>query len=450
MAEYFDGMVFNGEAFGNYIDTMSGTHLKMLLSSGAIVEDNSIREALSEQTGGYYYTKPINGNIENAVADNYDGVTNMSEDTIASFSQSVIVTGRMKGFKAKDFAYELTGGNDKMKVMATQVSGWQDMNRQKELFAILEGVFKVDGFTNKHTYDITTVTNASGVVGEPDATTFNTAMQRACGDKKRKFSLILMDSATATKLENQNLLTYIKFNDENGMQRDTDFATLNGKLVLVDDDAPTFEKKIEDGTAGVYSLVVNTALGAGDSLEIAGVTYEYSSGTTSKTAQATAIAAAINSGSDVYSATASSDTVTITEISGAEGTGSPELDDSGLTTGAVTLTTNTSGKSAVYRTAHISYVLGNGSIKYTNCGAKTPYETGRDPVTNGGVDKLYVRQRDCFAPDGFSFTKKVLARKSPSNPELANGANWEMIHTEGENPDYMPDKLISIARVISF
>ena len=453
MAERFDGMVFNAEAFGNYIESIPDTHLKMLLKSGAIIEDNSVKAALDEQTGGYYYVKPINGNIENAVADNYDGTTDLTEDTIVSFSQGVVVAGRAKGFTAKDYVYELTGGNDPMKVIASRTSDWQDKNRQKELFAILDGIFKVEGFTDGHTYDVTSVTNANNVVGEPDATTFNTAMQRACGDNKRKFSLILMDSATATKLENQNLLHYLKYTDKNGMERDTDFATLNGKLVLVDDDAPTFQKKTADAVAGVYSLMVTTALTSGDSVEIAGVEYEYSSGATTKSAQATAIAAAINAdttANKLYAAEASSDTVTITEKIGKEGTGAPEVDQTGSTTGVLTLTTTTVGKAAVYKTAHVSYVLGNGSIKYTNCGAKVPYETDRDPKSKGGQDKLYVRQRDCFAPDGFSFTKANLATTSPTNAELADGSNWEMVNNGGVNPEYIPDKLISIARVISY
>ena len=260
-----------------------------------------------------------------------------------------------------------------------------------------------------------------------------------------------MDSAVATGLENKNLLTYKKYNDANGMERDADVGTINGKDVLVDDDAKTFQKKIADAVAGVYSLVVTTALVSGDSVEVAGVEYEYSSGATSKSAQATAIAAAINADTEakkLYTASASSDTVTITENAGKEGTGAPEVDQTGSTTGVLTLTTTTTGKAAVYRTVHVTYVLGTGAFKHTKCEVHIPYEMDRDPKKNGGETLLYVRHRDVFIPAGFTFTKSSLAKKSPTDVELANGANWAVV-ADGEG-NKIDMKLIPIARVLTY
>lgn len=103
-------------------------------------------------------------------------------------------------------------------------------------------------------------------------------------------------------------------------------------------------------------------------------------------------------------------------------------------------------------TEYTSYILGDGAIDYENIGAKKPYEIDRNPAKNGGEDTLYVRQRKVFAPFGISFTKANMASNSPTDAELKNGANWELVHS-GEsvaaNRTYINHKAIPIARIIS-
>lgn len=95
----------------------------------------------------------------------------------------------------------------------------------------------------------------------------------------------------------------------------------------------------------------------------------------------------------------------------------------------------------------ISYILGKGAFEYTEAGAKVPYETDRDPAKNGGEDTLYTRDRWCFAPRGISFTEASMASLSPTDKELADGANWEVV----SDPDgkTIPLNQIPIARVIT-
>ena len=106
---------------------------------------------------------------------------------------------------------------------------------------------------------------------------------------------------------------------------------------------------------------------------------------------------------------------------------------------------DTSGSAPVYTT----YVLGDGAIEYTDCGAKVPYEMDRNPATNGGQDLLYSRQRKCWAPFGISFTKASMATNSPTNAELETGANWELVKSAGSTTKYIDHKTIPIARIIS-
>lgn len=99
---------------------------------------------------------------------------------------------------------------------------------------------------------------------------------------------------------------------------------------------------------------------------------------------------------------------------------------------------------------YTTYVLGDGAIEYTDCGAKVPYEMDRDPKTNGGEDTLYSRQRKSFAPYGISFTKKSMATASPTDAELETGGNWVLVNSgEGSSTEYIAHKTIPIARIIS-
>jgi len=101
---------------------------------------------------------------------------------------------------------------------------------------------------------------------------------------------------------------------------------------------------------------------------------------------------------------------------------------------------------------YTSYVLGEGAIEYEDIGAKVPYEMARDPKTNGGQDTLYTRQRKVFAPKGISYEKKTQASLSPTDAELSNGGNWDLVHsgeTKETDRSYIDDKAIALCRILS-
>ena len=441
----FDSKIFNGEVFQRYVDRVPNLKLNELLRSRAIVSRQDLATAMADQVGGNYLTTPLKGLISGSTPLNYDGVTNITSQSTQTFSHSRVVVGRAQAWTEKDFSYDITGGVDFMENVAQQVAEYWDEIDQDTIIAILTGVFgmaDVEGakFVNTHTHDIRNVQNSENQTGFMDATTLNTAIQKACGDHKNKFSLAIMHSAVATHLENMKILVYLKYNDANGMERETGMATLNGRLVMIDDSMPT--AKVET-TAGVYTVTLSGTWAADDKLTIAGSEYTVVSGSTSASAIATAFATAYDG--DEYTVTASSGVLTFTEKSGYYAIGAPGVS-------AVT----TSGKTAVATTtapvvgiAYTTYVFGDGAIEYTNCGAKVPAEMSRDPKTNGGQDTLYNRQRKCFAPYGISFTKAVMSTLSPTNAELANGANWELVNTGGLTKKYIDIKAIPIARIIS-
>ena len=449
MGEYFDSKIFNGEVFQKYVDRVPNTKLNELIKSRAVVRRQDLAGAMADQVGGNYVTTPLKGLISGSTPLNYDGATNITANSTKTFSHSRVVVGRANAWTELDFSYDITGGEDFMENVAQQVAEYWDEVDQATLISIMKGIFSMSdaagaAFVASHTSDITAVQNSEGQTGKMDATSLNSAIQKACGDHKNKFSLAIMHSAVATNLENLKILVYLKYNDANGMQRDAAIATLNGRMVLVDDSMPNEQV----GTAGVYTVTFTTNPATGEKYTVAGKTFTV--GATQTTAALASGLAALFGTNDPYTASAASNVLTLTEKKGSYGTGAPATSAVGVGTAdpKTTMTVATTTP-AVANTAYTTFIFGDGAIEYTNCGAKVPSEMYRDPKTNGGQDTLYNRQRKCFAPYGISFTKAVMSSLSPSDEELENGANWELVNTGGINKEYIDSKAIPIARIIS-
>lgn len=395
MAGKFNAKFFNGEVFQKYIDRIPNPRKTELLKSRAIRGRPELASSMRDEVGGNYISTPLKALISGSVPMNYDGNTDITPSSTETFMQSRVVVGRANAWAELDFSYDITGGEDFMENVAEQINDYWNEIDQDTLVAILKGVFSMTDtqgkkFVKTHTHDVTARLNADGKTGVMDATTMNTAIQRASGDQKGKFTLVLMHSVVATNLENLKLLTYLKYNDADGMQRDIGLATLNGRLVLVDDSMP-----VEHG----YDAATASTTGA--------VKVVASDATTGQ------INLADVKKGDFYPANVAADAY------------------------------------VVEATHYISYVLGDGAIEYTDCGAKTPYEMDRNPAVKGGQDLLYSRQRKCWAPYGISFTKASMASASPTDAELAKGANWELVSSAGTTKTYIDPKTIPIARIIS-
>ena len=344
MPNKFDAKSFNPQAFKYKADRIPRTRMNEMRKSRVLTGNPDIRAVFTTQDGTAYARLAMRGLLDGDAV-NYDGQTDITATSTKTFEQGVVVVGRAKAWMERDFSYDITGGQDFMDNVAKQVADyWQDID-QDTLLAILRGVFAMTStkgaeFVKKHTYEVD---------GPMEATTLNSATAQACGDHKKKFSMIFMHSVVSTNLENLNLLTALKYTDKEGVTRDLTLYTWNGKLVIVDDGMPT--EQAEDGS-----------------------------------------------------------------------------------------------------TVYTSYVLGEGTINYEDIGAKVPYEMARDPKTNGGQDTLYTRQRKVFAPFGLSYEKAKQASLSPTDEELADGTNWDLVHsgeaTEAER-SYVNDKVIAIARIKS-
>lgn len=75
---------------------------------------------------------------------------------------------------------------------------------------------------------------------------------------------------------------------------------------------------------------------------------------------------------------------------------------------------------------YTTYLFGQGAIGQGNGSAPVPTETDRDSLA--GEDILINRQHFILHPRGVKFTDTSVAKKSPSNAELANQVNWDRVY----------------------
>lgn len=387
----FDSKSFNPEAFKYGVERIPNLTTNELKKSRALKSNPDIKAVMTAQNGVAYARIAMRGLLDGDAV-NYDGQTNITATTDKTYERGVIVVGRAKAWTEKDFSYDVSGV-DFMDNVQAQVAEYKDKLDQDTILAILDGIFAMTGtknleFVNKHT------TNVAGVSdGKMTATTLNSAINKACGANKKKFTLVFMHSDVSTNLENLNLIERLKYTDKDGIQRDLQLGTWNGRLVVVDDSMPIVEV---DAT---YVKTTDVALDPDK-------TYYTKSG-------------------DIYTPVAEPD---VSDIGSYYEVSDPAHDE------------------------YVTYALGDGAFDYEDIGAKVPYEMARDAKTNGGEDTLYMRQRKVFAPYGISYEKVSQASLSPTDIELKNGGNWTLVHS-GEsvaaNRTYINHKAIPIVKIVS-
>lgn len=384
----FDAKSFNPQAFKYKADRVPRVRLNEMRKSRVLTGNPDIRAVLGSQDGTAYARIAMRGLLDGEAV-NYDGKTDITATSTKTFEQGVVVIGRAKAWVERDFSYDITGGVDFMDNVAAQVANyWEDVD-QDTILAILNGVFSMTSkqgkaFVAKHTLE---------VEGPMQPTTLNTATTKACGDHKKRFSMVFMHSNVATNLENLNLLTALKFTDKDGMTRDLSLYTWGGKLVVVDDGMPAVDGYFPAAEGDPGALKVTTKGGGDKEVKKEDVNKSYF--------------------------------------------GDGDVQENAF---------------VVPGTLYTTYTLGEGVLSFEDLGAKVPNEMSRDPAKNGGQDTLYTRQRKVFAPFGISYEKKSQASLSPTDAELENGANWDIVHSgedQEQDRSYIADKAILICRILS-
>ena len=244
-------LLFNAEVFGKYVDLLPATKTYRFMNSGIVVQDGTIAQYFTPQTGSFSQRIPIYGTAETDEV-NYDGETPMGEPGYQdTYTAATVSYGRQYSLAEKDFSFDLIPGADFNAVLRKAIVTNRDNAFEKRIFGITNALFGgTDGaekeFADKHTYDISG--EGDGKIGE---TTLNNALQQACGEFKGDFTMIAMHSQVATNLENLKLTTYAKGVDENGVIKDLGIATWNGKTIVIDDQMP-FDPSLGEFTTYVF------------------------------------------------------------------------------------------------------------------------------------------------------------------------------------------------------
>lgn len=382
----FNKKYFNERAFGAYCDTIPQERLNLLIKSGVLQGNNRIRKMFASQAGAEYGIIPMIGRLKGKPV-NYDGKTKYDKGkTLSTYKQGVVVIGRKDKFYEDDFTYDVTSKKDFMSQVADQLGDYWDSAWEDVLLIITKALFSMKSdagkvFASKHTYDISGETESS--VAE---TTLNTALQKACGDRRRNFKLAVANSVIVTNLEGKKLVTNLRYNDPNGIERELNVYTWNGKLLI------EYDEITEEEGDPIYAKTSDKTLTEGK-------TYYTKSGTT-------------------YTAVAE-----------------PSVENIG----------NYYEVSGYGDSKYVTYVFGKGAFDYEDLGAKVPHEMYRD--ADADKDYLYERQRKVMAPHGISYLMKNQATDSPTDEELADGANWDLV--VGSDGNTYNHKEIAIARIIS-
>lgn len=235
----FDLKAFNDEVFLSYARTIADPVKTSLIEAGVFYYDEELKAQFPAQTGGNYATRPIKGLLGGDAVD-LDGNTDIDEGSLPTYTQGIVACHMGKSFTEKDFTFNLTG-RDFMYDVAEQVEHYWSKQKQNKMLAILNGIFASalsDSIIEKSAIASTDIIDATRGVG---------------GDNADLYKVCFMHSYVAGILEKSDKLSYVLYNDANGMQRQTNIAYWNGRLVIVNDNCPV---TVGDGstTYRVYFL----------------------------------------------------------------------------------------------------------------------------------------------------------------------------------------------------
>lgn len=245
--KFYDGKVVNAQAFGAYISEIAKTRENKLIDANIFTGDKNVEDTFRNSTGNIYAVLPILGDFTGE-AQNYDGVTDLkSGKGVDTYFYGVTSYGRALTGGENDYANEIAGkGVDFREHLAKKMGEkWVDI-REDTLISIINGMYSsttdgADVFAREHSLEVAAI----------EETSLNDASQKALGDKDfngKGLILTIMNSKIANKLRNKKLLEYMKYTDENGLEKNSNLAQWGDKLVLVDDTITT----IKDGETNKY------------------------------------------------------------------------------------------------------------------------------------------------------------------------------------------------------
>lgn len=218
------------ELFTPYV--IKKTMEKSALFTSGIVANNSEFDSLASQASPLV-TMPFFEDLTGESEPVKEG-TDLTAAGIDSKSDVAGIIRRAKMWSATDLSAALAG-KDPMEAIASLVAGFWARDMQKELVAVLKGVFGTftaeSASTTRMAKHILDISGSSGAAAKWSGAAFIDAEQ-LMGDAKTTLSGICMHSAVEAALKKQNLIETVQ------PSNDVAFGTYQGKRVIVDDGCP--------------------------------------------------------------------------------------------------------------------------------------------------------------------------------------------------------------------
>lgn len=222
--------------------------LSALFNSG-IVTNNDEFDALASQASPLVtmpFFEDLTGESEQVI----EGA-DLTDNKITSNKDVAAVIRRAKMWSATDLSAALAGA-DPMKAIGDLVAQFWARDMQKELVAILNGVFGTipevkepqKAAETRLASNLLDITGNSGAAANWSGSAFIDAEQKL-GDAKAQLTGICMHSATEAYLKKQNLIETVQ------PSNDVAFGTYQGKRVIIDDGCP-YDSKTKSYTTYLF------------------------------------------------------------------------------------------------------------------------------------------------------------------------------------------------------
>ncbi|SHE62060.1 major capsid protein [Clostridium fallax] len=218
------------ELFNPYV--INKTMEKSALIQSGIITNNSEFDSLASQASPLInmpFFEDLTGESEQIIEDG-----DLEAAKITSKKDVAAILRRAKMWSATDLSAAMSG-KDPMGAIGQLVSGFWARDMQKELIAILNGIFSATSMKD----NLLDISSLEGDKAKWSASAFIDAQQKL-GDAQELLTGVMMHSAVKSELKKQNLIQTIRPSDS------PEFDVYQDKRVIVDDGCPV-------DSSGIYT-----------------------------------------------------------------------------------------------------------------------------------------------------------------------------------------------------
>ena len=220
------------ELFNPYVVEKT-MELSELVQSG-IIRNNTEYNTLASQAAPMVqmpFYEDLNGESEQIIEGG-----DLTDEKITSNKDISVILRRAKMWSATDLSAAMSG-SDPMAAIGSLIAGFWSRDMQKELIAVLKGIFGTttasegSAAETRLSSNILDISSGTGAASKWSGAAFIDA-QQLLGDAKSQLTAIAMHSAVESALRKQDLIETQRPSDA------SPFNTYMGKRIIIDDGCP--------------------------------------------------------------------------------------------------------------------------------------------------------------------------------------------------------------------